>query len=156
MSPYVRRLRAAVGHDMLLLPSVAVLARDHEGRLLLMRSSDSGQWQTVGGAIDLEETPQDAARREAFEEAGVEVQLGGIMAVLGGPQYRMTYPNGDETAYVTTVFEAAVVGGAMAADGKEASDVAWFAPDDLVDCDMNAFTRALLVDVGLLRSTPDG
>jgi hypothetical protein len=35
ISPYVRRLRERVGHDLILLPSVAVLPWDEQGRLLL-------------------------------------------------------------------------------------------------------------------------
>jgi hypothetical protein len=32
ISPYLRRLRGRVGHDLVLLPSVAVLMWDEEGR----------------------------------------------------------------------------------------------------------------------------
>ena len=39
ISPYIRRLRERVGHDLVQLPSVAVLARDEEGRLLLVREN---------------------------------------------------------------------------------------------------------------------
>lgn len=45
------------------------------GRLLLARRSggvqDPGTWGTWGGAVDPEETPEAAARREALEEAGL-------------------------------------------------------------------------------------
>ena len=52
ISPYIRRLRERVGHDLVLLPSVAVLARDEEGRLLLVREAETGLWQTIGGAVE--------------------------------------------------------------------------------------------------------
>ncbi|HTT87328.1 MAG TPA: NUDIX domain-containing protein, partial [Acidimicrobiales bacterium] len=92
VSPHIRRLRQAVGHDLLVLPSVAVLPRDGGGRLLLVRIVDTGEWAVIGGAVEPDEAPEEAARREAREEAGVEVALRGIVAVLGGPEYRMTYP----------------------------------------------------------------
>jgi hypothetical protein len=38
----------------------------------------------------------------------------------------MTYPNGDQTSYVSTVFDATVVGGSLGPDGAETSDVRWF------------------------------
>jgi 8-oxo-dGTP pyrophosphatase MutT (NUDIX family) len=100
ISPYVRRLRERVGHDLVLLPSVAVLPWDENDRLLLVREAETGLWQTIGGAVELDESPTEAAIREAAEEAGVEVELTGIRGVAGGPQFRMTYPNGDLVSYV--------------------------------------------------------
>ncbi|MFV2114632.1 hypothetical protein ACFHW0_20170 [Micromonospora sp. LOL_025] len=37
VSPYVARLRAHVGHDLLLLPGVSAVVRDDAGRVLLAR-----------------------------------------------------------------------------------------------------------------------
>src|SRR5687768_2430179 len=39
MSDHVRSLRERVGHDLLLLPSVAVLVQDDHGRVLLVRQA---------------------------------------------------------------------------------------------------------------------
>ena len=75
IAPYLRQLRQQVGHDLLLLPSVAVLPWDDEGRLLLVRNADTGEWQTIGGAIEPDESPEESAVREAAEEAGVTVEL---------------------------------------------------------------------------------
>jgi 8-oxo-dGTP pyrophosphatase MutT (NUDIX family) len=150
MSPYLRQLRSVVGHNLLLLATVAVLVKDDHGGILLMKSSDTGQWQTIGGAIDPDETPGHAASREAKEEAGIDVHLGPVVAVLGGPKYRWTYPNGDRAAYVTTVFEATVASGSPMADGEEAVEVAWWERADLNGCDVNSVTRALLEDIGLV------
>ena len=144
LSPHIRRLREAVGHELLVLPSVAVLPRDDEGRLLLVRTVDSGQWAAIGGAVEPDESPEEAARREAREEAGVEVALGRILAVLGGPEYQMTYPNGDRTAYVSTVYDAAVSAGTPRPDGEETSEAAWWPVTALPTAEMSTFTRALL------------
>jgi ADP-ribose pyrophosphatase YjhB (NUDIX family) len=149
ISAYIRRLREHVGHELLVLPSVAVLPRDPAGRLLLVRLVDTGLWATVGGAIEPDESPADAAVREAHEEAGVTVTLGRILGVLGGPEFRITYPNGDQTSYVSTVFEATVVGGTPRPDGDETSAVRWWAEDELRTAAMSGFTRALLLGVGI-------
>jgi putative hydrolase of HD superfamily len=146
ISPYIRRLRERVGHDLVLLPSVAVLARDEEGRLLLLREAETGLWQTIGGAIEPDESPAEAAIREAAEEASVVVELTGIRAVVGGPQFRMTYPNGDLVSYVPTIFDAHVIDGKPRADGDETIDVAWFTTGQLADAALSEFTIALLSD----------
>lgn len=107
------------------------------------------QWAVVGGAIDPDESPQDAARREAEEEAGVALHIGKILGVLGGPEYRVHYPNGDESSYVTTVFDATVVGGTPTPDGEETCAVQWWDTGALPYDEMSGFTRALLRDVGI-------
>jgi 8-oxo-dGTP pyrophosphatase MutT (NUDIX family) len=147
MSPFVSRLRELVGNELLVLPSVSVLPRDDEARLLLVRLIDTGCWATIGGAVEPDESPEEAARREAQEEAGVVVRLGQILRVLGGHEYRVTYPNGDQTSYVVTTFDARVVSGIPMADGDETSEAAWFDPDDLPYGEMGSLTKALLRDV---------
>ncbi len=150
ISPHIRRLRELVGNELLILPSAAVLPRDEAGRILLVRDMDTGTWVAIGGAIEPDESPEECARREAAEEAGVEVRLGPVLAVLGGPEYRIVYPNGDETAYVSTVYDATVVGGTPRPDGDETSEVGWWAPDALPQGELSAFTRALLRDAGAI------
>ena len=150
LSPYLRRLRAVVGHDLLLLPSVALLLWDDGERLLLVREAQTTLWQTVGGAIEPDESPADAAMREAAEKAGVIVRLSNIRAVLGGPQYRITYPNGDRVSYVSTVYDARVIDGEPRADAVETSDVGWFSPEELDGAELSTFTRVLLEAAGVL------
>jgi 8-oxo-dGTP pyrophosphatase MutT (NUDIX family) len=149
ISPYIRDLRTAIGHEYLMVPSVAVLARDDAGRLLLVRDAETGDWQTLGGAVDPDESPRQAAVRESLEEAGVEVRLEGIRDVLGGPQFRLRYRNGDEVGYVPTVFEARVVGGTPTPDGEETTEVGWFAESELAATPLTRFTRDLLVALGI-------
>ena len=149
VAAHIRRLRALVGHDLLVLPSVAVIPRDDAGRILLVRAIDTDQWTLIGGAVEPDESPAEAAVRETQEEAGVTVSLGAILGVVGGPAFRITYPNGDETSYVSTVFAATVTGGDPRPDGDETSAVQWWPADRLPYHEMSAFTRALLGAVGL-------
>ena len=153
IAPHVQRLRALVGHELLVLPSAAVIPRDDRGRVLLVRVADTGHWAVIGGAVEPDEAPEDAARREAEVEAGVTVRLGEILGVLGGAGYRITYPNGDQTSYVSTVFDATVVGGTPRPDGDETTEVAWWDRRAPPLDEMSTFTRTLLRAVGVL---PDG
>lgn len=149
MSVHIARLRAAVGHDLLLLPSVSVLPVDAAGRMLLVRHAghDDG-WAVLGGAVDVGESPSEAAIREAREEIGAEVRLRGLLGVLGGTDYEVTYPNGDRAAYVTAVYEAEIASGVPAVADGELSDIAWFRPADLTQITLSRFSRALLTAVG--------
>jgi ADP-ribose pyrophosphatase YjhB (NUDIX family) len=127
MSVHIARLRAAVGHDLLLLPSVSVLPVDPAGRVLLVRhfGHDDDRWAVLGGAVDVGESPADAAIREAREEIGAGIRLRGLLGVLGGPDYEVTYPNGDRAAYVTAVYQAEIISGVPAVADSELSGIAW-------------------------------
>ena len=82
------------------------MVRDDDGRLLLVRNRDDGLWQTVGGGMDPSEQPADAAVREAFEETGLLVEPTRVIGVYGGPEFCLTYPNGDVVSYVGIAFAA--------------------------------------------------
>lgn len=149
ISDYLRGIRERVGHDLVLLPAVCVLIWDDDGRLLLMQEAETRRWQTVGGMVDPDESPWDAARREAAEEVGVEVRLDRIRAALGGPGYRVHYPNGDLCSYVSTVFDAVIVNGEPGAGDDEVHQVGWFDPAEIGALDLDPLNRHLLRDAGI-------
>lgn len=152
ISDYVRDLRALIGHRQLLLPCVSVLVWDDERRLLMVRNAETDLWQTVGGSVEPAEHPRESAIREALEETGLVVRLTGIRGVVGGPIFQHTYPNGDEVAFVSTVFDAEVLDGTLSADGDddEVSAARWFATDVLATAAMTEFTRELLAEMDVL------
>ena len=61
-----------------------------------------------------ESRPAAATVREAREEISADVQLVRLVDVLGGPDFEVSYPNGDRTAYVTAVYEARIITGSPA------------------------------------------
>lgn len=146
ISDYLRSLRAHIGSDLVLLPSVAVMARDAGGRLLLARDRATGLWQTVGGGMDPNEQPADAAVREAFEETGLLVEPTRIIGVYAGPQFCLTYPNGDTVSYVGISFAARVVGGAERPCDDEVDRLGWFDREQALALPMAPHTRLLIED----------
>jgi ADP-ribose pyrophosphatase YjhB (NUDIX family) len=130
ISPHVKALRAKLGSMRIILPSVAALVFDDRGGLLLVRQVDGGVWSTPGGTIELHETPADAVVREVWEETGLEVEIVRIAAVLGGPEYLVRYPNGDETQYVMTAFECSARSGHPRGDGEETLEARYWTPEE--------------------------
>lgn len=61
----------------------------HDGKILLCRRAIEprrGFWTIPAGYLEMHETPEDGARREAREEAGAELTLGGLLAVYTVPR----------------------------------------------------------------------
>jgi hypothetical protein len=65
MSAHIGRLRAVVGHELLLLPSVSVLPVDEVDRVLLVRHAGHADgWAVLGGAVEVGESPAETAIRD--------------------------------------------------------------------------------------------
>jgi 8-oxo-dGTP diphosphatase len=65
---------------------IAALARTPDGRYVLIRRSDSGQWALPGGTLEWGETLRTAIERELREEVGTRlVSLGEIIGVYSKP-----------------------------------------------------------------------
>jgi ADP-ribose pyrophosphatase YjhB (NUDIX family) len=149
VAPHIARLREKVGHDLLLLPTVAVLPTDEQGRVLLVRQTDFGTFGAIGGAIDEDESPADAGRRETREETGLDVELTGLLGAIGGPQFRITYPNGDQVGCVSIVYGARIVGdGTITPDGDEVDCAGWFALDELQAPTVGDFALHIFRSIG--------
>ena len=61
----------------------------HEGRVLLCRRAIEprrGFWTIPAGYLELNETPEDGARREAREEAGADLAIERLLAVYSVPR----------------------------------------------------------------------
>ena len=130
---FILRLREKIGHDLLWLIGVTACVEDAEGRVLLGRRADTGEWALVYGINEPGEEPADTVIREVLEETGVDVVPVALASVKAGR--RMTvYANGDQTQYLDLAFvcRLAEVGNDVprVAD-DESLEVGWFEPDAL-------------------------
>jgi 8-oxo-dGTP diphosphatase len=64
------------------LVGVGVVVFNRQGEVLLAKRGKpprAGEWSLPGGLIDLGERLEDAARREVWEECGIEITIGGFI-----------------------------------------------------------------------------
>jgi ADP-ribose pyrophosphatase YjhB (NUDIX family) len=111
ISPYLRELRAKVGNELLLLPAVAIFVVIESTRqVLLCRNAGQTHWEAIGGMVEPNEHPRTAAQRELFEEAGLSVEAKDLVLLgsVGGPEYLVTYPNGHQVSYATSVYRVSL------------------------------------------------
>src|SRR3954462_10865916 len=113
------------------VPSVFVAVRWHEGRVLLVRRCDSGSWELTGGRVAIGESAVDAAVREVAEEAGVRVVVTGLAGLFTDPGHVVRAVDGEVRQQFALLFRARAVGGVPRGDLKETSDAAWVTLTDV-------------------------
>jgi 8-oxo-dGTP pyrophosphatase MutT (NUDIX family) len=146
MSEYWKSVRSRVGHDLLLIPSVTAIVYDQQGRILLVRHVEGNVWVAPGGGIEPHESPTDAVVREMWEETKLMVEPTRVFGIYRGLEFHVTYANGDQAAYVMTVFECRALGGTMRPDGVETLELSFFAQPDLARLNMPTWARVVLPD----------
>jgi 8-oxo-dGTP pyrophosphatase MutT (NUDIX family) len=135
-----------------LVPSCGVLATDDQGRILLQRRRDTGQWAIPMGRMELGETPSQCGIRETEEETGVLTEVTGILGVYSDPGHIVAYSDGEIRQEYEVILLGRPVSGAPAAN-EEASEVAWVAVDDLDALDIHPTQWRQLRDY-LTQSSP--
>jgi 8-oxo-dGTP pyrophosphatase MutT (NUDIX family) len=148
MGAYMAWLRSRVGTALVLVPSVNAVVRDADGRILLQRHREGGDWGLPGGAVEPEEDPADALVREVREETSLEVALGRVIGAYGGPDATLHYDNGDVTSHVRIAFEATVVGGVLRADGVEVLEARFTTAEERARLPVPPIIARMLADAG--------
>ena len=105
---------------------VDVVIPSEGGVVLIRRAGDpfEGRWALPGGFVEVGETVESAATREAAEETGLAVELAGLVGVYSSPDRD---PRGHN---VSVAFLARVVGGDLTA-ATDAAEVAVLDPDSV-------------------------
>ncbi|MGQ0506883.1 MAG: NUDIX hydrolase [Myxococcaceae bacterium] len=94
-----------VARHVLRRPVVGLVAyaKTPDGRVVMIRRSDTGEWALPGGTLEWGETLRSTLTRELHEEAGVDVlEVGELLGVYSDPKRDMRFHA------VTTVVAATV------------------------------------------------
>ena len=153
---YVEEMRKLIGTRTLIMPGVRAVIRDDAGAVLLQLRGDFNIWGLPAGGMELDESVQDAVRREVFEETGLTVVRARPFGFYSDPRYGFSYPNGDRTQPFTVAFLVEEWTGSLVADGDESLDLRFFPLDGLPPPEqMHAPHRTTLLDFQRFLATGD-
>jgi 8-oxo-dGTP pyrophosphatase MutT (NUDIX family) len=111
----------------------------HEGRVLVIHHRKLDRWLPLGGHIELEEDPEQAALRETREESGLDVELlgerppttGPGTRALIGPRYLDIHRISDTHEHIGMIYFARPKGGRVTLAQAEHHDIRWCGAEQL-------------------------
>ncbi len=112
-----------------------VIERDGDRVVLVRRRNPPFGWALPGGFIDYGEAVEDAARREALEETGLQVRLEMLLGVY-------SHPDRDPRHHTMSVVYVARAGIDEPVAGDDAAEVREFGLDELPEL---AFDHGLIL-----------
>jgi ADP-ribose pyrophosphatase YjhB (NUDIX family) len=118
---------------------------DAEGRILLQRRSDSGNWALPGGAMDIGETFAQSVVREVKEETGFDVRIERIIGIYSDPGHVFAYGDGEVRQEFNICLACTIVGGELSVS-SESTDVRFFRLDDVQSLTMHESIRKRIED----------
>lgn len=118
----------------------ATVLVEHDGGIVLLRRAippDVGIWHMPIGHLEYGESPAEAARREAAEETGLQIDEPVFLDFTFSPGYGEPLE-----LYLVFCFAAEAIGGALQAEGEN-SEAKVFAPEELPELTWSSQRRAL-------------
>lgn len=130
---YIKYIRGMVGGKEIISVGLAVVIFNEKNEVLLEKRSDNGLYCVPGGSLDIGETVIEGAKREVYEETGLELGQLTLAMINSGPDNKLIYPNGDITHYVDLVFIAQVENKTPKKEDEESKEIRFFKLTELPD-----------------------
>jgi 8-oxo-dGTP pyrophosphatase MutT (NUDIX family) len=111
----------------------------HEGKVLVIHHRNLDKWLPLGGHIELDEDPEQAALREAKEESGLDVELLGERPpitsqgtrALIAPRFLDIHRISDAHEHIGMIYWARTKNGRLALAADEHHEIRWCSSEEL-------------------------
>lgn len=128
---YISYVRSMVGKNPIIMVVCGAIIYDEQKRILLHLRADNKMWGFPGGYMELGESVEETARREVFEETGLQLGALELFAVYSGESNQKTLANGDQVALVQHWFTCRDFTGKLIKQSQETLDAAYYSLDEL-------------------------
>ena len=128
---YIMDLRKTVGSRPLIMGGACIILFDKHEQILLQQRTDNGLWGLPGGSLEPGESLEEAARREMYEETGLNAGSIQLLDIFSGKEFYYQYPNGDEVYNVIAAYTCHEYNGNLRIDEEEVKDLKFFNIQDL-------------------------
>lgn len=142
---YITEMRKDVGHAPLMVISCGVIIENDKGEILLQKRRDNGFWAIIGGSMEIGEKFIETVKREAFEEAGIEIKELTLFGIYSGEDRIITYPNGDICCGTGIIFKTTAYSGEIQNNTEEALEHRFFDKTNLPD-NINKYDKQIIID----------
>ena len=136
-----------------LVVATSAVVVDGQGRILMQRRADSGNWALPGGGMEMGESLTDSVIREVREETGYEIEVTGLVGTYTDPRHIIVYSDGEVRRQFNICYTARIVGGQLAVSG-ESTEVRFVDHAALGELPMHATQRLRLRHYQENRSCP--
>lgn len=126
------------------LGASAIIFND-EGKFLLTKRADNGQWCLPGGAVEAGESVAEACIREVFEETGLRVRVKRLVGVYSHPDQLVIYKDGNKAFIVAIHFEAELISGTPGLS-NETTDFGYFTLEEAETLEMLGRHKERIID----------
>lgn len=123
-----------------------------DGKVLLTRRADNGQWCLPSGGMDAGESTVEAAVREVFEETGLHVRMTRLVGVYSDPNQLVMYADGNKVQILAVHFEAEIIGGELGLS-EETTDFGYFSRAEVDAMDLLGHHKQRVVDTWTAQAT---
>lgn len=130
---YIENLRKIVGTMPLILVGSVVLILNENNEVLLQKRKTSkyGRFGLPGGLMDLGESCEETAIREAYEETGLTINSLNLINVFSGKNSYSKLENGDEFYATTLAYYTKDYTGILNPNNSETLELKFFKLDNL-------------------------
>jgi ADP-ribose pyrophosphatase YjhB (NUDIX family) len=126
-----------------LVVATSAVVTDDQGRILLQRRRDSGNWALPGGAMESDESLTGSLIREVKEETGYDIEVTGLVGTYTDPRHIIAYSDGEVRRQFNICYTARIVAGELQIS-EESTDIRFVEPEDLDQLPMHPTQRLRL------------
>ncbi|WP_051931566.1 NUDIX hydrolase [Clostridium sp. KNHs214] len=142
---YIREIRKNIRHAPLMTTACGVIIENSKGEILLQQRKDNKKWGIPGGVMEIGEKYVDVAKREVFEEVGIEIENLCLFGIYSGEDRIIVYPNNDICCVTSIVFKTTEYKGEILQETDETLRHIFFNKDNLPE-EINEFDKNYIED----------